>query len=226
MRYLGLALFAEGPTDHAFLRPLLGRLCAQICAEEAEAPVEVGEVWELHTPRRLHGEPREVRILEAAREALELWNLLFIHSDGNGDPDAARRERIAPAVARIVGELQDDARRPLAVVPVHETEAWLLADGDALRAAFGTRKSDADLGLPARPRDVESLPDPKEALNASFLTARRGRASPHEKAAGQFALVGEQIRLDVLQRVPAFANLREDLIRRLRELRYVPMRDT
>ena len=44
MRYLGLALFAEGATDHAFLRPVLRRLCADLCLEFAEQPVEIGEV--------------------------------------------------------------------------------------------------------------------------------------------------------------------------------------
>lgn len=35
MHYLGLALYAEGATDYYFLRPLLLRLCEDICTQEA-----------------------------------------------------------------------------------------------------------------------------------------------------------------------------------------------
>ena len=35
MHYLGLALYAEGPTDYYFLRPLLPRLCEDICLRMA-----------------------------------------------------------------------------------------------------------------------------------------------------------------------------------------------
>lgn len=36
MAYLGLALFAEGPTDHRFLKPLLRRLCENVCLNHAK----------------------------------------------------------------------------------------------------------------------------------------------------------------------------------------------
>jgi len=43
MHYLGLALYAEGRTDYYFLRPLLLRLCEDICLNEANQAVEFGE---------------------------------------------------------------------------------------------------------------------------------------------------------------------------------------
>ena len=57
MHYLGLALFAEGSTDHRFLRPLLYRLCDELCLGSLTA-VEVSEVLELHTPAGLKDRPR------------------------------------------------------------------------------------------------------------------------------------------------------------------------
>ncbi len=41
MHYLGIALYAEGPTDYYFLRPLLQRLCEDICLRESPHSVEV-----------------------------------------------------------------------------------------------------------------------------------------------------------------------------------------
>ena len=93
MRYLGLALFAEGPTDHRFLRPVLRRLCEQLCAQHGRQPVEVGDVAELHTPSGLRDEPREQRIFEAGRQAGRPGTSCSFTPTAEGDPDRARRER-------------------------------------------------------------------------------------------------------------------------------------
>ena len=64
MHYLGLALYAEGPTDYYFLRPLLLRLCEEICLNEANQSVELGEeVISLNEPARMKDAPREERII-------------------------------------------------------------------------------------------------------------------------------------------------------------------
>ena len=41
-------------------------------------------------------------------------------------------------------------------------EAWALADGEALRSAFGTVLDDRELGVPAKARDVETILDPHQ----------------------------------------------------------------
>lgn len=221
MRYLGIALFAEGPTDHAFLGPLLGRLCLELCLQGGSSPVDVGPVHELHPPQALRDASREDRILEAARAARGEWNVLFIHGDGAGDPAGARRNLTDPAAGRIAAELGEDRHRSVAVVPVRETEAWMLADPDAVTTAFRTRKTPATLGIPARPRDVEGLQHPKQAVEAVFRVARGGRVSRRDRAVGRFSLIGEHARLDVLTEVPAFRELRSDLSAALEALRYI-----
>ena len=104
MHYLGLALYAEGPTDYYFLRPLLLRLCEEICLNEANQSVEFGEeVISLNEPARMKDAPREERIIEAAREARGAWRIVFIHTDGAGSAERARaklRQRQAGPRAR------------------------------------------------------------------------------------------------------------------------------
>ena len=91
MHYLGLALYAEGRTDYYFLRPLLLRLCEDICLNEANQAVEFGEeVVGLNEPARLKDAPREQRIVGAAREAQGAWRILFIHTDGASNAERAR----------------------------------------------------------------------------------------------------------------------------------------
>ena len=50
MRYLGLALYAEGPTDYRFLSSLLRRLVESLCARLASDIIEVSEVLPLDAP--------------------------------------------------------------------------------------------------------------------------------------------------------------------------------
>ena len=223
MRYLGLALFAEGPTDHRFLRPVLRRLCEQLCAQYGRQPVEVGDVSELHTPSRLRGESREQRIFEAGREAGETWNILFVHTDGESDPEKARRERAQPAMTRLLTDVCGTSRQPVAVVPVRETEAWALVDPEALRSAFGTNLTNQQLGVPAKAIGVESLYDPKQVLDFAFKAAV-GKRRRRVKVAVQFEAIGERVSLDRLQDVPAFALMVDELTAALTRIGYLGTR--
>jgi len=220
--YLGLALFAEGPSDHLVLRPLLRRLSESICLRMARSVVEVSEVVELHTPEDQRGKSRADRITAAAKEALGAWHVLFVHADGAGDPIEAVARNITPAISQIGAELGKDDYRGVAVVPVRETEAWALADGDALRRALGTTLSDSDLGVPSSPSLVEKVPDPKLALVNAWKAARGGRKGRRRSSAAVFLEpIGEQARLDRLSVVPAFRELERHLTSALRDLGFI-----
>ena len=87
MQYLSLALYAEGPTDYRFLLPLLQRLCEDICLRDALDLVEVSEVLALDDSDETRKESRGHRILDAARRARGAWRILFVHADGESNPD-------------------------------------------------------------------------------------------------------------------------------------------
>lgn len=215
MRYLGLALYAEGTSDYSFLAPLLHRVCGDLCLRLAREPVEVSPVLRLTHPRKDHGSSREARIRAAAKDALGSWEVLFVHADGGGDPRKARRERVDPAL-RLLRDEFGARGRGVAVIPVRELEAWTLVDGDALREALGTNLSDEDLGLPRSDlADRES--DPKgrlaQALQASGI--RRIRGSGEDP---YLAMIAEQVSLEALHSLAAFRALEEDLERALEEL--------
>lgn len=220
MRYLGLALFAEGPTDHRFLASVLRRSTEAICLHEARDVVEIGDVLRLRPPAQAGGRDRGTRILEAAREAGDAYSVLFIHTDGGGDPDSAARERIEPAVQRIASELARSREGIVAVVPVRETEAWALADGDALRESFGTLLDDTGLGIPARCRDVEGLRDPKRTLERA-LESVVGTRQRRRKASDFLDAIGERVRLACLREIPAFQRFERNLRAALLALRYI-----
>ncbi len=219
MSYLGMALYAEGPTDYRFLSPLLYRLCEDICLHRGRSVVEISEVQGLNHPEAFKHKPREERILAAAQMARGAWCLLFIHADGESDAEHARLHQVAPA-QRLLRQEMGSEGRSIAVVPVRETESWLLADGDALRSVFGTTLSDRQLGLP----DVAQLEreiDPKIVLRHCFDKARPGARRRNQRETGYFQSLGEEIRLERLRRLSAFQRLESELQQALREMRLI-----
>ena len=220
MRYLGLALFAEGITDHRFLAPILRRVTEDLCLQFANDMVEIGEVLEFRSPVQHRDSDRATRILEAAREAHGAYGILFIHTDGGGNPSSALKERVEPAVQRIANELIQERERTVAVVPVRETEAWALVDGDALRAAFGTVLDDMSLGIPRMPREVERVLDPKQSLNQAFANVIGTRRLKKKKAEAFLDAIGERVRLVRLREVLAFQRFERDLQAALLDLGY------
>ena len=221
MRYLGLGLYAEGPTDHRFLRPLLRRAVEEACLRSPTSQIEIGEVLELRAPRRFKDADRATQILESLRDAQDAVELLFIHADGDGDPAVARERQVDPAGTRIQEDLQTWTGRWVPVIPVRAMEAWALVDGEALRRALGSSLSNERLGLPKRPAECEKIEDPKLALREvcgrALKRGRRVRRAPEE----YLQLVAGQVRLELLAQVPSCRELDKALREALAALRLV-----
>ena len=82
-------------------------------------------------------------------------DLLFIHRDAEGQSLLERKAEIDEAVSLACKTVAIPPA--IAVVPVRMTEAWLLFDIPAIRAAAGNPNGSVDLDLP-RLADVEGLP--------------------------------------------------------------------
>ena len=221
MRYLGLALFAEGSTDYQLLGRILYRTVENLCVFHASDVIEIGDVRELDTPKAYKDSSRATRILEAARQDVGAFHILFIHADANGDAERARQERVEPAVQLLRQEEEVANTCGVAVVPVRETEAWALADGDALRGAFGTTLDDEGLGIPARPPEVERLTEPKQVLDHALREAVGGSRRRRQRATTYLNAIGERVRLAQLRTVPAYRRFEGDLRAVLRQMGYI-----
>ncbi|MFI0419416.1 DUF4276 family protein [Spongiactinospora sp. 9N601] len=182
-RPLVAGLIAEGETDELFLGRVISRQLRALADRSARCridiePVEYGSWRMIKDDARIHA---------AAMELAADCHIVFLHNDHR---EREKAERLARA-------LQDAGvdRSVIPLVPVRETEAWLLADGSVWAAVPG-----ADPGrLPARPRDVEKIADPKRVLREVLA-----RVS-HREVRDHFAFAGDRVDLDVLGRVPAYA---------------------
>jgi len=208
-RWLGLALYAEGPTDHHFLDELLRRAVEHLLLDSGHA-VELSSVQRL--PVSSGQSDRAARIASGAEAVQGAFHLLFVHADGAGDAARAKSERVQPGLDAVNARLGAAGRAGVAVIPVKETEAWALADSACLLEILGTKRSPTEVGLPESPREIEALADPKATFAAIVRAARPQRRGRRRPAPGPFlGLVGQQARISELGRLSAFDALLQDV---------------
>jgi hypothetical protein len=133
------------------------------------------------------------------REHEDLIDLLVIHTDGGGDPEAALRHLVGPGVEAARTAIPGKPVPVIACVPVREIEAWLLVDERVFVDQLGLR-----VELPAAP-DREL--DPKRTLTVLLSQKRRARQSE-----SVYALFGEQVSFEALRRVSAFREFEMALV--------------
>jgi hypothetical protein len=198
--YLRAGLYAEGPSDYHFLLPLLDRLLRSIAANEFPGANEVEATRGIDSSG--DAKSRADRIAAAVREHEDLIDLLVIHADADGDPEAARRDRVEPGIEAARTAIPGKPVPALGCVPVRAIEAWLLADARVFEQQLGLR-----VELPVAPERVLA---PKAELE--------GRLARRARTIDPFVLFGEQVRFSELRRLPAFAAFEHELTEFVRSL--------
>jgi hypothetical protein len=202
-----MALWAEGPSDGPFLRPVLRRTVIEI-ASRSKRTVDIADEF-ISLPDKAPDLPRHERIGGAVAQRAGEISILFIHTDGQSDPETARARLVQPAIERI-GTLPRSPRC-VAVVPRRETEAWMLADPAALASALGINP-DRLPDIPAL-SEIERTSDPKRRLAAARAGIRRRRTPELD-----LRQIGETVDLALLRRLPAFQSLHLELLAAMRGL--------
>lgn len=190
---MNAALLGEGPTDRALL-PLLRWLLGQSTASTCEI------AWV--DTNRIAGEGA-LAAKVARGLAANPCDLLFVHRDSDQQPPEWRYTEIAAAVG---------AQPYVAVVPIRMTEAWLLLDAAAIRAAAGRPSGAEDLALPPLSR-MEALADPKRALREALISAHAAtgrRAARFDPGAALYRVADLVEDWSPLRRLSAFQRLERD----------------
>ena len=221
MRYLSLAPFAAGPTDHEFLDSILFRATHELASELSDSPVEIAENFVRGGSNSAKGGSRPDRLERAFGSALSSGaiNVLFVHADGDGDEPSARSERFAPCAAKALSLVRDANLACVPVIPNRMTEAWALADTSALISALDTRKTAEQLNIMLSASAVEALTDPKEVLaqaRANAVGLRKRRIPQRETRIP--ANLAPRIDLRELRRLAAYRRFESDLATALRAL--------
>jgi hypothetical protein len=193
MIYLSWAAMHEGATDRAYFDIIIPLVMEDLVRRRGTCETTVPQAAAVEFDRS--GRLVEAVAADICREQ-EAFHIMFIHADTGGRALEAgmghRSEDYRDAAFALCGF---PLERCVIIAPRHETEAWMLADRNAVGGALGYRGDLAALGLPANARDAERLVDPKAVLDAA-ISEVRGRRSP----------------LSVQQLIPAIAQ-RQDLVK-------------
>ncbi len=164
---IDFVLISEGHSDEGLISHL-ENLCIEAGADE---------VTGIAPDFRRLPEPIGRTVEEKLRATLLLEpqaNLFLLHRDADARNADHRYQEIYDAVNGC-----QLSKQWVAIVPIQETEAWLLLDEPAIRLAAGRPRGHNNLGLPTS-HDVENIARPKERLqqaliDAAELTGRRLR---------------------------------------------------
>ncbi|MEA3048628.1 MAG: hypothetical protein QOG84_464 [Sphingomonadales bacterium] len=177
MTYPSWAAMHEGPTDEAYFDVIIPRLMEELVAERGTRNVTIP----LTPAVRLGKSGRAIaEVAEEACREQDAFFILFIHADTGGRALEADIDRRSTAYCDAVNELCGFPQaRCVVIAPRHETEAWMLADRDAVGSALGYRGNLGALGLPANAAGAERLVDPKQILEGAILQVRGRRSAVH-----------------------------------------------
>ena len=187
------ALLGEGNADRALL-PLLRWLLGQ----STDSDCQIAWVDTTRIPGEATLAAKVTRGLRASP-----CDLLFVHRDSDNQPPEWRFDEIARAVG---------VQPHVAVVPVRMTEAWLLLDATAIRAAAGRPSGTEDLAIPPLPR-VEAVADPKRLLRDALIAAHAAtgrRAARFDPGAALYRVADLVEDWSPLRRLSAFERLERD----------------
>lgn len=175
------------------MKPLRFTLCGDGQSEDMLLPI-IRWVLERHLPDDvpindqfarwfdLRVGPRPKGLAEKIRVSLKLFpcDLLVVHRDAEERDNRKKRvSEIEEAVAELAAA-DEDVPPHVCLVPVRMSEAWLLFDESAIRAAAGNPNGKVKLGVP-KLKELERLADPKAALREAVLTASEATGRKRQK---------------------------------------------
>lgn len=202
-RQVIIAFCGEGSTDHYALPYLLRRIAEDILISR-NAEFEVVQPLD-YLLSELNGQGVNNQYQALAGKAAGA-HLICVHHDANHLTVQERRaQNFEPGVA--AAGLDSETARPffIPVIPVREMETWLLVDKTAIERVIGDIPASAQ--IPASPRDLERLRDPKELLSSIIAAQTRNMS---ERAVLMEALA-EELDLQALSALPAVQSLRREL---------------
>jgi len=224
MAQLVMALVVEGSTDARFLDVIAERTALQILDEHNPSVVEVLPVQRLH-PK---AETQAQRVLAAARAAYG-YHLLLLHADADAPSrDAAWQERIRPGLALVqeaLARAEAVCDHLVALIPVHMTEAWMLADSAALLEVIGTDETAVTLGMNIPIGQIEAIADPKARVEEIVAAVRRRisvRRRKYVQMASLYEPLARRIPLDRLALLPSYRAFETELARALSRVGLIP----
>jgi Domain of unknown function (DUF4276) len=223
-----LALYAEGSTDGDFLPQIILQTTEEILSDIGYSRSEMNiELPYCRWEKPADTVKREDCLLRVAQETPG-YDILIIHSDGD---DRGYEKTVAElfqpgkeSVLKIAKDRPDEICEHLVpIIPVRMTEAWMLADPEALCRVLGKKADARTLGIPLKAKLVEKELNPKTTLNHIIKRAYPNASTSQwrERKNDLYKGLGSQISLKRLSDVPSYQQFVENMTATLRMLNFI-----
>jgi hypothetical protein len=214
-------LFTEGTTDNRFLESVVKRTLEEVafdCTGDIDVELEIIKI----NKKDLSFSDQ---VLEASKSAFEKFSilLLFVHTDSDDTNDELIfASKIVPAQKKLSDQDSGShCKEMIAIVPIHMTEAWMIADTVLLKSEIGIDKTDAELGIHLNP---ERLKNPKniieEIIRLSKEDFTKRRRNNGLNISDLYQIMGQKVELSELEKLPSYLKFKNSLIIKLKELNF------
>ena len=216
--FLNICLYTEGTTDIRFLENIVQQTYER-AAIQAYGEIDI----ELHVITiDKTGLNFTQQVLKAAQKAKQEYGdtIICVHSDADRSSiDNTLNTKFVPAQRCLLEQEKDSCSRILVnLIPVHMTEAWILADKQLLKRQIGTTLSDTELNLN---KDPESISNPKQAIENAIRIARQNIVKRRRRNLGigeLYAPLGQLINIDQLMDLKSYRQFWDNVINSLKQL--------
>lgn len=219
MAQIFAGFFAEGTTDYRFLIPIIEKTLTEIAFDECNGQHDI-VLMPLNIERT--GLDFGEQISNVAKKGITEFGmtLLCVHLDADDeDANNAYSNRFEPAINIIrARDPNEYCQIIVAVVPIQETEAWMLADTELLKREIGTNLSETDLGFHRPP---QSIARPKEVIEEALRIVQRVSGRRRRKdltIADLYAPIGQKIETLSLEALSSFLEFKENVREAFRAL--------
>jgi hypothetical protein len=199
MTFVSWAAYYEGDSDAAYFDVLIPRVMEEIVTTRGTRHADIAAAPAVRL--------RRGTVDAVAREACaaqEAFHLIFIHGDTGGRGlEVGVDQRVRAYCEAMFVRCDWPPVRCIMISPRPETEAWILADPQAVAEALGYVGPPSDIGLPVTARAAEQLRDPKAVLQAAVQAVRRRRRPYYAKQI--FPAIAQCHSLANLRRLESFA---------------------
>lgn len=210
-------LLAEGTTDVRFLKPIVEKTLINV-AFTCKGQVEI-ELLPLDKDKSLNFVQE---VLQASKKGVETFGMtiLCVHTDADATNNVNTYQyKINPAQIELGKQSDVDyCKNLVAIVPIQETESWMLADTELLKSEIGTDKTDTELNIHRQP---ESVANPKETIEQAILIARSEitkRRRNQLSISDLYLPIGQSLDLEKLETLSSYQDFQQNVREAFRKM--------
>jgi hypothetical protein len=224
MAQLFVGIIAEGNTDYRFFKPIIEKTLTNI-AYYCRCQIDI----DLKAINCEKGNSFNDYVLNASKKGSQEYgiSILIVHTDADDlSSSNAYKNKINPAKALIENQPENThCKKIVALVPIRETESWMLADKDAFIKSIGTKKNINELNISGNP---ETFTNPKERIEDAIRIGRENmprKLRNNLKISDLYSYLGQAIQIDSLRTYNSFIDFENNIKNVFEELYLLPVQN-